>query len=137
MPGWLQAASFALQPSWRAFPGVGPAATYPVLIHHTCRSEGVPRTGLFHPWARWDRGLGGSENSVSSSCRATAGAFPENGCISIYRARPRPIGVRGRGKCVNMSKYLQICVNMCVNMCKICVYLCKYLSICVNLCKFV
>ena len=24
---------------------------------YVCRSEGFPRTGIFHPWARWDWGL--------------------------------------------------------------------------------
>ena len=27
------------------------------------RSEGFPLTGLFHPWAQWDRGLDTLENS--------------------------------------------------------------------------
>ncbi len=31
------------------------------------RSEGFPRTGLLHPWARWGRGLVAGNSSVSSS----------------------------------------------------------------------
>ena len=50
---------------------------------YLCRSEGFPRTGYFIPACVGMGGLGGSENLVSSSCRATAGAFPENGCILV------------------------------------------------------
>ncbi len=35
--------------------------------HQIYRSGGVPRTGLFHPWARWGRGPVAGNSSMSSS----------------------------------------------------------------------
>ncbi len=46
------------------------------------RSEGVPRTGLFHPWARWGRGPVAGEKSVSSS-RDRVGMRGGWGCAHV------------------------------------------------------
>ena len=46
------------------------------------RSEGFPRTGYFIPGRVGIGAWAARENSVSSSCRATGGAFLQNGCIS-------------------------------------------------------
>ena len=37
-----------------------------------CRSEGLPLTGLFHPWAQWDMGLDTLENSSAAVVVAAA-----------------------------------------------------------------
>ena len=56
------------------------------------RSEGFPRTGLFHTWARWG-GLVAGKSSVSSS-RDRARARPYHVAIKC-KSRHEPIGVRG------------------------------------------
>ena len=50
------------------------------------QSEGFPRTGLFHPWARWDRGPVAGKKSVSSS----------RDRIGMQRVGVRREGVRAR-----------------------------------------
>ena len=65
------------------------------------RSEGFPRTGLFHPWVRWGRGPAAGNSSVSSS-RDQVGmrrvGMRETIHVTLHiicNSRHEPIGVRG------------------------------------------
>ena len=65
------------------------------------RSEGVPLTGLFHPWAQWDLGL----DTLENSSRHAAVVAPPPGGTPPPPARPPE---RARPSCMGLQESLRL-----------------------------
>ncbi len=70
---------------------------HPLCMHiHTCRSEGFPRTGLFHPWARWGRGPVAGKNPCRR--RATGSGCGGWGCAHVILSPDKETNTRQGSK---------------------------------------